>query len=174
MRDHRIGLNLFTDVLDVLERHGFARGDDQHAGRAIFLIGDLARIYEGSQDHPFGPSTTPVPSAPTAPEPLGPEPEPGPSVPEDDLVSVTLTHAQVRTVLTTLDIAADWKRDRAEMCTDCADQSCFTCELRLQDARTYDQLARQLLHDEQATRTARRQPEPDAPPGLAADKEAGE
>ena len=61
MRDHRIGLNLFTDVLDVLERHGFARGDDQHAGRAILLIGDLACIYEGSQDHPFGPSTTPVP-----------------------------------------------------------------------------------------------------------------
>ena len=85
MRDHWIGLNLFTDVLDVLERHGFARGDDQHAGRAIFLIGDLARIYEGSQDHPFGPSTTPAPSAPTAPEPLGPEPEPGPSSPKDDL-----------------------------------------------------------------------------------------
>ena len=94
-------------------------------------------------------------------------------VPEDDLAPVTLTHAQVRTVLTTLDIAADWGRYRAEMCTDCADQSCFTCELRLQDARTYDQLARQLLHDEQATRTARRQPS-DARPGLAADKEACE
>ena len=39
MRDYRIGLDLFTDVLDVLHRHGFARGDDQHAGRAIFLIG---------------------------------------------------------------------------------------------------------------------------------------
>ena len=56
MRDHRMGLNLITDVLDVLDRHGYARGDDEHAGRAIFLISDLAHIYEGSQDHPFGPS----------------------------------------------------------------------------------------------------------------------
>jgi len=63
------------------------------------------------------------------------------------------------------------------MCTDCADQSCYACELRLRDARTYDQLARQLLHDEQAARTARSQPEPHVPPSqpnLAADKEAGQ
>ena len=40
-----------------------------------------------------------------APEPPGPEP--GPSVPEDDLDAVTLTHAEVRTVLTSLDLAAD-------------------------------------------------------------------
>ena len=176
MKDHRIGLDLFNDVLDVLHRHGFARGDDQHAGRAIFLIGELARIYEGSQDHPFGPSINPVLSA-AAPEPPGPEPEPGPSVPEDDLDPVTLTHTQVRTVLTTLDIAADWKRDRAEMCTDCADQSCFTCGLRLREARTYDQLAGHLLHDEQAARNLRRQAELHAPPSqpdLAADKEAGQ
>ena len=58
MRDHRIGLDLFTDVLDVLHRHGFARGDDQHTDRAIFLISDLARIYEGTQDHPSGPLST--------------------------------------------------------------------------------------------------------------------
>ena len=64
MRDHRIGLDLFTDVLDVLHRHGFARGDDQHAGRAIFLISDLARIYEGTQDHPTGPSSSQAPSPP--------------------------------------------------------------------------------------------------------------
>ena len=176
MTDHRIGLDLFTDVPDVRHRHGFARGDDQHAGRALFLIGDLARICEGSQDHPFGPSINPVPSA-AAPEPPGPEPEPGPSVPEDDPGAVTLTHAQIRTVRTSLDIAADWKRDRAEMCTDCADQSCYACELRLRDAEAYDQLARQLLHDEQAARTARRQAEPHAPPaqpGPAADREAGQ
>ena len=59
MTDHRIGPDLFNDVLDVLDRHGFARGDDEHTGRAIFLIGDLARIYEGAQDHPFGPSIDP-------------------------------------------------------------------------------------------------------------------
>ena len=61
MTDHRIGLDLFTDVLDVLHRHGFARGDDEHQGRAISLISDLARIYEGTQDHPFGPSIAPAP-----------------------------------------------------------------------------------------------------------------
>ena len=72
MTDHRIGLDLFTDVLDVLDRHGFARGDDEHAGRAIFLISDLARIYEGTQDHPFGPSINQAPSPPAAPEPPGP------------------------------------------------------------------------------------------------------
>ena len=160
MRDHRIGLDLFTDVLDVLERHGFARGDDQHAGRAIFLISDLARIYEGTQDHPTGPSSSQDPSPP--PEP--PSPEPGPNIPEDDLDAVTLTHAEVRTVLTSLDLAADWKRDHAETCTYCPDQSCYSCQLRLQDARTYDQLAVQLLHHEQATRDERHQPGPTSSP----------
>ena len=173
MTDHRIGLDLFSDVLDVLHRHGFARGDDLHAGRAIFLIGDLARIYEGSQDHPYGPAIAQAAYLP-APESPGPDPDPGPPVPEDDLDAVPLTHAQVRTVLTTLDMAAEWKRDRAGMCADCADQSCFACELRLRDARTYDQLAVQLLQDEQAARTACRQAEPHAPPGLAAGKEAGQ
>ncbi len=177
MRDRRIGLNLYNDVLDVLHRHGFARGDDQHAGRALFLIGDLAGIYEGSQDHPYGPSITQGSYLPTPPEQPGPELEPGPSIPEDDLDAVTLTHAEVRTVLTSLDLAADWKRDRAEICTDCPDQSCFGCQLRLREARTYDQLAVQLLHDEQATRNLRRQAEPHTPTsqtGLAADKEAGQ
>ena len=71
MRDHRIGLDLFTDVLDVLHRHGFARGDDQHAGRAIFLISDLARIYEGTQDHPVRALQQPgaIPAAPRAARP---------------------------------------------------------------------------------------------------------
>jgi hypothetical protein len=171
MTDHRIGLDLFSDVLDVLHRHGFTRGDDQHADRALFLIGDLARIYEGSQDHPTGPSTTPAPYPPA--EPPGPEPEPGPPVPDGHLDTVTLTRAEVRTVLTSLDIAAEWNRDRAELCTYCADQSCCACELRLQDAQAYDQLTRQ-LHDEPAARTARRQPELHCPPGRAADKEAGQ
>ena len=177
MSDHRIGLNLYNDVLDVLERYGFARGDDQHAGRAIFLIGDLARIYEGSQHHPYGPSINQAPFPSAQPEPPGPEPGPGPSVPEDDLDAVTLTHAEVRTVLTSLDLAADWKRDHAETCTDCADQSCFTCEFRHREARTYEQLAAQLLHDEQAARNVRQQAKRHGLPGqpdLAADKEAGQ
>jgi hypothetical protein len=64
MRDHRIGLDLVIDVLDVLERHGFARGDDEHTGRAIVLLGDLARTYEGSEHGPFGPFITQTPSRP--------------------------------------------------------------------------------------------------------------
>ena len=178
MRDHRIGLDLFTDVLDVLHRHGFARGDDVHAGRALFLISDLARIYEGSQEHPYGPSINEALSPPPSPEPPGPEP--GPPVPEDDLDAVTLTHAEVRTVLTSLDLAADWKRDHAETCAYCPDQSCYACQLRLQDAYTYDQLAVQLLHDEQAARDERRQPGlasspmPPLQPHPAAEMEAGQ
>ena len=42
--DHRITSGLIADILDALERHGYLRGDDQHADRAIGLIGDLARI----------------------------------------------------------------------------------------------------------------------------------
>ena len=171
MRDHRIGLDLFTDVLDVLGRHGFARGDDQHAGRAIFLIGGLARIYEGTQDHPVGPSSSQAPSLPP-PEPPGAER--GPSVPEDDLDAVTLTHAEVRTILTSLNLGADWNRHRAQMCAYCPDQSCFACQLRLQEARTYDQLAVQLLHDQQATRDARSQPGSAIQPHPAAEREAGQ
>jgi hypothetical protein len=111
MRDHRIGPDLFTDVLDVLNRHGFARGDDEHAGRAIFLISDLARIYEGSQDHPFGPTSTRLPSPPVPPEPPGP----------DSRSTVIVPPSELKTVLTALDIAADHKRNRAEMCADCPD-----------------------------------------------------
>jgi hypothetical protein len=158
MTDRRIGMDLYSDVLDVLERHGFAHGDDQHAGRAIFLIGDLAFPPTPSRRH-------------------GPDPESGSSVPEDGLDAVALTHAQVRTVLTSLDLAADWKRDRAGTCTYCADQPCFIRGLRLREARTYDQLAVQLLRDEQATRHLRRQAEPHGPPsqpGLAVGKEAGQ
>ena len=180
MRDHRIGLDLFTDVLDVLHRHGFARGDDEHAGRAIFLISDLAGIYEGTQDHPVGPAINQASSTPAPPEPPDPEPELGPNIPEDDLDAVTLTHAEIRTVLTSLDLAAAWQRDRAERCTFCRDQSCFACQLRLRDVRTYDQMARQVLHDEQATRDARNQPRPSgsllppSQPRAAREMEAGQ
>ena len=50
--DHRVTPGLVHDILDALERHGYYRSDDQHADRAIGLIGDLAGIYEGTQDHP--------------------------------------------------------------------------------------------------------------------------
>ena len=50
--DHRITPGLIHDILDALERHGYVRSDDLHAGRATGLIGDLARICEGTQDYP--------------------------------------------------------------------------------------------------------------------------
>ena len=49
---HRVTPGLVHDILDALESHGYYRSDDLHAGRAIGLIGDLACIYEGTQDHP--------------------------------------------------------------------------------------------------------------------------
>ena len=168
MTDHRIGLDLFTDVLDVLHRHGFTRGDDQHAGRAIFLISDLARIYEGTQDHPVGPTINPTPVPQTAPEPPGP----------DSQDAVILTDAEVRTVVTALDIAADHNHGRAAACADCADQTCPACQSRLRDAQAYDQMAAQMLQVAAVALAAHHgQAEPARParpPGLAAGKEAGQ
>ena len=56
--DHRVTPRLIHDILDALERHGYYRSDDLHADRAIGLIGDLAGIYEGTQDHPAYPGPT--------------------------------------------------------------------------------------------------------------------
>jgi hypothetical protein len=168
MRDHRIGPGLFTDVLDMLHRHGFARGDDEHAGRAIFLISDLARIYEGSQDHPFEPSINQAPSPSAPPEPPGP----------DRRSAVIVPASELPAVLAALDIAADCKRDRAEMCADCPDQSCPACQTRLHDAQAYDHIADRMLQAAEAARAAHHgQTEPYGPPsqpGLAADMEAGQ
>jgi hypothetical protein len=166
MTDHRISLDLFTDVVDVLHRHGFTRGDDKHAGRAVFLIGDLARIYEGTLDYPYVPlSQAP---APPLPEPPG----------QDSRDAVIIPASDQKTMLIALDIAADDMRDRAELCTDCPDQSCPACQSRLHDARTYDQLADRMLPAAEATRAAHHgQPapaRPHGPTGLAADKEAGQ
>ena len=61
MTDNRTGLALITDILDVLDRHGYTRSDNAHTARAIVLISDLAHIYEGSQDHPFGPYIGEIP-----------------------------------------------------------------------------------------------------------------
>ena len=61
--NRRVSSGLIADILDALEQHGHLRGDDQHAGRAIGLIGDLARIWEGTQDHPAGTHLSKIPSA---------------------------------------------------------------------------------------------------------------
>ena len=167
MRDRRIGLDLFTEVLDALHRHGFARGDDQHADRAIFLIGDLARIYEGTQDHPHGPTSHQPPTPPPS-EPPGP----------DSRDAVIVQASELKTVLIALDIAADYKRDRAEMCTGCPDQSCPACQARLHDAQAYDQLADRMFQVAEAAPAAHHgQAEPARPArhsGLASGKEAGQ
>ena len=64
----RVTPGLVHDILDALERHGYYRSDDLHTDRAIGLIGDLACIYEGTQDHPAYPFMVP-PSPPAYPGP---------------------------------------------------------------------------------------------------------
>ena len=124
--DDRMTWGLITDILDVLERHGYTRGDNQHTGRAIGLISDLAHIYEGTQDHPYGPYVDRC-RHPSRAEPAPPGPAARTSSPSRP--------GEVRTLLAALDIAADYKRDRAETCADCADQTCLACQSRLRDAR---------------------------------------
>jgi hypothetical protein len=72
MTDDRMNLDLITEMLDILDRNGYARSDDEHTARAIVLISDLAHIYEGSLDHPFGPYIGEIP-----PRTEPPPPEPG-------------------------------------------------------------------------------------------------
>ena len=157
-----IDLGLITDVLDVLDRHGYARSDTEHATRAILLISDLAHIYEGSQEHPFGPAVNqPAPQA-----------EPAPPLPAaQDAVPVPI--GEVKTLLCALDIAADYNRDRAELCADCTGQSCQACELRLREAQAYDRLYAQLDQQAGASPTASH-PEPTTQLQPAADREAGQ
>jgi len=123
------------------------------------LISDLAHIYQGSQDHPFGPCIGEIPSRTErpAPEPPGQD-------------TVLIAAGEVNTVLVALDIAADYQRDRAELCADCTSQSCPACESRLRDAQAYDRLSAQLLQAAASAATTARHPGP-AP---AADREAGQ
>ena len=44
--DARFTWGLVIDVLDVLERHGYRKGDDQHTGQAIGMLHALAATYE--------------------------------------------------------------------------------------------------------------------------------
>jgi hypothetical protein len=158
MTGQRLNPDLIHDILDILDRHGYARADDEHTARAVLLIGDLAHIYEGSQDHAFGPYTE---SSPSRTEPSPPEP-----TAQD---TFTIPAGEVKTLLTALDIAADYKRDRAAACADCTSQSCPTCQSRLQNARSYDRLATHLIQSAEASTTAlATQLEP------ATDREAGQ
>ena len=158
MTDQRMNPGLIHNILDVLDRHGYARADDEHVGRAVLLISDLAHIYEGAQDHPFGPHNE-VSLSRTEPAP----PEPA----AQD--TVTVPAGEVKTLLAALDIAADYQGDRAAACADCTSQSCPTCQSRLQNAQAYDRLSAHLIQSAEASATATAsQLEP------TADREAGQ
>jgi hypothetical protein len=149
-------------VLAVLDRHGYVRGDDLHADRAIGLIGDLARIYQGTQDHPG----TAHPRTVAPPPPV----YPGPSRHD----TITLTRADASTVFAALDIAADDKRYRVEMCPDCPDQSCPTCQTHLHDAQAFGQMADRMLQAAAAPAASASQPGPERWAQPDADREAGQ
>ncbi len=151
--DYRITPGLIHDITNALESHGYYRSDDQHADRAITLIGDLARIYEGTQDYPASAYLITVPSSQPS--------SPGPSV-QAGRDAVILADGDVSTVLAALEIAADCKRDRAETCADCADRSCLTCQSRLRDAQAYDHLTAQIHQAADARTVHCDQPEPDS------------
>jgi hypothetical protein len=157
------------EIFDVLERHGYHQRDNQHTDQTIGLLGDLVHVYEGSRDTPRSAYIAVPPSPPSAAQPpirTGPDP-------------VVLTTADVSTVFAALDIAADYKRDRAAACADCADQTCLTCQSRLRDAQAYDRVADQIMHGTEASAAAQR-PGPDrAEPARGqlqppADREAGQ
>jgi hypothetical protein len=166
--DGRLASGLILDVLDVLERHGYHPYDNRHTGQAIGAILDLAYVYDGTRDTSYLNHASP-----------GPHTEPGPSDPDAD-DAVILTGAEVRIVVTALDIAADHKCGRAAACADCADQTCPACQSRLRDAQAYDQMATQMLQVAAVARTANSaQPEPGGPPVSfrqphLADKEAAQ
>jgi len=163
--DDRLTWGFITDVLDVMERHGYHHGDNEHTGQAIGLIRDVARIYEGTLDAPRGGYVVVPSSQPTAPRPPG---QP----------AVIIPAGQVTTLLTALDDAAEYKRDQAEACSDCAGQSCTTCQWRLQTAGAYDQMAGQMAQAAEASAIRQRVPGHAAPeaggPHPAADPEAGQ
>ena len=62
--DDLMNLGLITGIWVLLDRHGYARGDDEHTGRAILLISDLAHIFpariEGTVHACRRPSRRPV------------------------------------------------------------------------------------------------------------------
>ena len=160
MTDDRMNPDLITGIFSVLDRNGYSRSDDEHTARAIVLISDLAHIYEGSLDHPFGPYINEIP-----PRTERPAPEPA----SQDTVPIAA--GEVKTVLVALDIAADYQRDRAELCADCTNQICPTCESRLRDAQAYDHLSAQLIQATEASAAATAR-HPELSP--AADREAGQ
>lgn len=46
----RFTWGLIVDVFDAIEKAGYRKGDDQHTGRAIGMLGDLVDTYEGRDE----------------------------------------------------------------------------------------------------------------------------
>jgi hypothetical protein len=171
--DRRQTWALIFDVLDVLEKHGYHKADHQHTGRAIGLVGDLAHIYEGTREAPAGAYLVPMPEVRQA----GPDQAGPPAAQRAEAVAAT----GMPTILAALDQASDYKRDRAAACADCPDQSCGTCQLRLDAAQAYDSLAIRLQHatdavtQDRPSRQAAADPSGNrTPPQTPPEKEAGQ
>jgi len=167
--DERMTWGFILEILDALDRHGYRRSD-HHTARAIGLLGDLARTYEGTMDAPRGVHVMVPAPAQAAAQPPG----------HADHDGVDLSAAGVKTIVAALDEASLYKRDRVATCADCADQSCGTCQWRLQAASAYDQLTTRML-DTAAVPPADigRPPGPERTSGSSAqphqaDKEAGQ
>jgi Xaa-Pro aminopeptidase len=161
--DDRMTWGLIIDVLDVLERHGYHRHDPQHTGHAVEVISYLARTYEGTREIPYG--THPGQAQP---------PGTTPPAAEADQDAVILTDTEVSTVRAALELAADATRARATLCTSCPDRSCLTCQSRLQDAQTYDQMATEIIQAAQASAAATTRPPGHDQARPAPGKEAGQ
>ena len=152
---------LVSEIITVLERHGHHARDSQHAGQAVNVITQLAGIYDGTRDLPASTGRH-----------AAPQPHPEPRW-DPDSDAVILTGADISTVLAALDLAAEYKRDLIEVCADCTDKSCSSCQYRLKDAQRYDRLASRIYDSPEPADRA--QPEPDRPGAdPAADKEAGQ
>ena len=171
--DRRHNWGMIIDVLNVLEQHGYRQADDQHTGRAVGLIGDLARIYEGTQEAPAGAYVASVP------QPR--QPSSDPPAPDATGSAQAIAGAGMHTILAALDEASDYKRDSAECCADCADQSCGTCQHRLDAASAYESLAARLMRAMESAAADKPPPQPaDGAPRnraqheAAADREAGQ
>jgi hypothetical protein len=87
----------------------------------------------------------------------------------------------MHTILSALDEAADYKRERADCCPDCADQSCGLCQHRLGAARGYETLAVRLVRAMDAAPPQKPSPQPvvdvsagPVQPQAGADREAGQ
>ena len=121
-----MNLDLIHEVFDVMERHGYPRTDSEHTGQAVLLISHLAHIYEGTLDATH--------SAPTSR--CRPPRRRHPGRPDRPARTPSSSRqARSRPSWPRWTIAADYKRDRAATCADCAGQSCTTCQSAPADRR---------------------------------------